>query len=84
MKRILLLGAVLGALIPGAAFAHGGEHLSCKAMGLAFATYSQTAPGATGLYVSGSARNYSGLWSAPGVGDEVAGLDHPKYCDPTP
>ena len=75
MKRILLLGAVLGALIPGAAFAHGGEHLSCKAMGLAFATYSQTAPGATGLYVSGSARN-SVFWPAPGVGDEVKVYDH--------
>jgi hypothetical protein len=26
MKRLLLLGAVLGALVPGAAFAHEGGH----------------------------------------------------------
>ena len=79
MKRLILLGAVLGALVPGAAFAHGGGHQGgCAAMGLGFAAFSQNPPApwsSTGDLVSFLALDGTGR----GVGDVVEDFDH-TFC----
>jgi hypothetical protein len=85
MKRLILPGAilgalVLGALVPGAAFAHGGGHQGgCAAMGLGFAAFSQNpAPwSSTGDLVSFLALDGTGR----GVGDVVEDFDH-LLCGP--
>lgn len=85
MKRLLLLGALLGALVPGAAFAHeGGDAGGCAAMGHWLHGITQEPEAAGELYGVPGARNLGAIARFVAPNGELAAFiedyEHVVFC----
>lgn len=85
MKRLLLLGALFGALIPGAALAHeGGDKGGCAAQGHWLHGITQDPAAAGALYGVPNARNLGTIasWFAPhgALAAVIENYEHVVFC----
>ena len=85
MKRLLLLGALFGALIPGAALAHaGGDKGGCAAQGHWLHGITQDPAAAGALYGVPNARNLGTIASAVAPHGVLAAFienyEHVVFC----
>jgi hypothetical protein len=85
MKRLVLVGALLGALVPGAALAHeGGDAGGCAAMGEWLHGITREPEAAGELYGVPSARNLGAIAKAVAphgsLAEFIENYEHVVFC----